>query len=435
MKKNQTLVLLSFLLASILTYGQSFHDKCKIDITTLIFENRLAVGEIVIESKEFPYSEMKNLTEQQSKDFLNGRKLDAPTLLTVNYYELLREATAKEIKQADANSSVSGKKLLSEVTGIKAIDNNKDKKEVETIVSNGKVWGKKQFKTFTNRPFILISDKSTTISDGLLKPSSKGAFEYVINLPPGVTPLDDLSKFDQKKMTLEKGIENSSGTICYILTDNVNKLYLFMTYDQAAGVLINTKLLNDNNNLRNQFKNESLVLRQGKTFYTDIVLSEINQSKDALIFKVKTNTSEEKTIELQLKDKKGFKDTYYKRDCYNHSVIDFNNQTIPNDFFTDSALKTKLTQAFSKSQDWTDFELIKLILTNQSAWRQHKGQYKIVTEGRAMTAFVYVKSKTTGECLVDKEIYFYQRNDAVQGFIFPIEVASQPNLEEFPCKK
>lgn len=434
MKKNQTIVLLSLFLAPILTYGQSFHDKCKIDVSSLIFENRLAVGEVVIDSKGFPYSEMKNLTEQQSMDFLNGRKLDAKTLLTVNYYEFLREATPKEIKQADANSSGSGKKLLGEVTGIKAIS-EKEKKEDETKVSNGKVWTKKQFRTFTNRPFILISDQATTISDGLLKPSSRGAFENVINLPPGVTPLDDLSKFDQKKMTLEKGIENSSGTICYILTDNVSRLYLFMTYDQAAGVLINTKLFNDINNLRNQFKNESLVLRQGKTFYTDIVLSEINQSKNALLFKVKTNTSEEKTIELQLKDKKGFKDTFYKRDCYTQSVIDFNNQTIPNDFFTDNALKTQLTQAFSKSQDWADFELIKLILTNQSVWRQHKGQYKIVTEGRAMTAFVYVKSKTTGECLVDKEIYFYQRNDAVRGFIFPIEVASQPNLEEFPCKK
>jgi hypothetical protein len=178
MKKNQTLVLLSFLLTPILTLGQSFHNKCKIDVTNLIFENRLAVGEVVIDSKRFPYSEIKNLTEQQSKDFLNGRKLDATTLLTVNYYELLREATAKEIKQADGNSSGSRKKLLSEVTGIKATDNEK---KDETIVSNGKLWGKRQFRTFTNRPFILISDEATTISDGLLKPSSKGAFEYIIN--------------------------------------------------------------------------------------------------------------------------------------------------------------------------------------------------------------------------------------------------------------
>jgi len=56
-----------------------------------------------------------------------------------------------------------------------------------------------------------------------------------------------------------------------------------------------------------------------------------------------------------------------------------------------------------------------------------------VKESRAMLADVYVTSNINGKCYYQAEVYFSQKADPIDGFVYSIFVSVPQTLQPYPC--
>lgn len=124
----------------------------------------------------------------------------------------------------------------------------------------------------------------------------------------------------------------------------------------------------------------------------------------------------------------------YNSQCYSGANKDFQNLKVPKDYKEDPKLKAELIKALKSSPMWSDYEIIQLFLTEKSEWKMWQREYDIFVRSRIMLADAYIKNKSNSKCLLAKEIWFEQKNDPIKGFIYEIQISSQPqDFIPYPC--
>ena len=90
-------------------------------------------------------------------------------------------------------------------------------------------------------------------------------------------------------------------------------------------------------------------------------------------------------------------------------------------------------QATLSQEAVQDFQVVRLIMTDKSRWAIVTNRYTGLRESRFMLADVYVKSKVSGKCYLQQEVYFSQGADPFDGFIYSTFVSVPQTLQPYPC--
>ncbi len=80
-----------------------------------------------------------------------------------------------------------------------------------------------------------------------------------------------------------------------------------------------------------------------------------------------------------------------------------------------------------------NFKIKKVILTNRSQWTFVINKYTGLKESRFMFADVYYTSTIDNKCYYQKDVYFNQKADPIDGFIYSIFVSVPQSFQQFPC--
>lgn len=273
-----------------------------------------------------------------------------------------------------------------------------------------------------------------------------------VRLDVGCTPIFDSTYLFKQKFTVKYSRIDLLGTLWFSFYTSKNekieyafygdiendynyngigiKSVMKLFYRESAISAINKKLSEIKNNnlaLLNSIGNFDKITIDTAIFdYTtnDIILK-YNKGKDTII----------KFIEVPNVWIKGnFNVALYKKDCIDQIAKNFAELKLPVSSKNDPATINNLLTVISKSPKWSNYTIQKIILTEYSDWKQYRDKWGIAIEGRALFVDVYVKDNTTNKCYLEKDVWFNQRYDILQGYIYEIEVLSYPdNLAPYPC--
>jgi hypothetical protein len=287
----------------------------------------------------------------------------------------------------------------------------------------------------------------------LLQP--KDGNETVTNYsqyPIGLSPLFSLSEFANSKIVLSK-VQNQQ--LDFVIDDKY-KLSIYHFYykesfkasiDKSLDIFYDNKKLNKINEFLSSLKLVNLVIQKQGEEYLNPKIDSFYFYFDSLTIKFSSNGIELKKTFLNKPDasfeyddawpfsraKKVFNLSIYYSDCYSKSLETFNSLTLSKDAINDPVLKQKLLTALKESPDWFNFTIEKVILTNKSQWVIITNKYTGLKENRFLLADAYVKSTINNKCYYHKDLYFSQKADPVDGFIYSIFVAIPQTLQPYPC--
>lgn len=308
------------------------------------------------------------------------------------------------------------------------------------IVKNNEIWVREIKIVPANVPLFWIQDK-----DSSLKVTYNNEKYF---LPVGVQPFFDPYRFQNSSLILR----NESGsafsniwTKFSFIVDNKYKLsidnYLFLGgIDKSREIFYDKKKLQKVNEFLETLKSKRLIIEYQNEIikYPKILKSIFDYNTQTLAINIEINGEEKNLVFEGKKDmnsvlKITFDLPIYDQDCYNQKILEFNNIKLNSDYFNNPALKKTLLSALESSPEWMNFKIGKVILTNKSQWTIVINKYTGLKESRFMFADVYFTSTIDNKCYFQKDVYFNQKADPIDGFIYSIFVSVPQSFQQYPC--
>lgn len=483
-------------LASLFTFfdleAQTFQE-CNVDFSLLesqeTFDSHDNGREYVLNMKSVPdyhiesvpkqtYEELiAELTEKlkDNRDYNKGNQHVQDSLLAhynemacrtgvmLFWWERLRPATEEELKQFERRTKEYEKKASVGFHDIPGGGTDYGKYwdsalakpcmvDDSTKVDAGSLYRKKQRRVRSDLPLFWTQPKDSTLR--------VAAEKRQYSFPIGVTPVFDFEPWKKSVFVLrneEQGIYSSQWKKLEFLVDGVQKLTVYNfksnqgsykpTTDASVDIFYDRKKLVKIQEVLASLQSTPVVIQErGREFIRPTITGyEFNYTSVTLQV-ASDGTTQSLTFNGHLDPNFNYDEGWpdrrarllfdfpiYNADCYEKAIEQFKSLKLPPDAVTDAALKQKLMSAISSSPDWQDFQVVRLILTDKSRWAIVTNRYTGLRESRFMLADVYVKSKVSGKCYLQQEVYFSQGADPFDGFIYSTFVSVPQTLQPYPC--
>lgn len=316
------------------------------------------------------------------------------------------------------------------------------------LIKNGIKYKLHISNTPTNTPIFAIQDKDSN----KVFNASNNVYAFQI----GIKPEFDLLQYSNSKIILKNVQEeqwpNTPSLLEYIIDDKLKLSVINFKFvnqndksiDRSVEIFFDKKKLILINSLLTSLKSESLVIQSGDNVIIKPKITDVSFDFKSIKlsftfedkpyhkeFEIYTNIDESSTPDISNKQSINIPIYYY--DCYDKKLQDFNNLTLVADYKNDPTLKKQLYNALVSSPEWLNFSIQKVIITNKSQWVIVTNNYTGLKESRFIFADIYAKSTKTNKCYLKKEVYFTQKLDPLNEYIYPIIVSVPQDMEIYPC--
>jgi hypothetical protein len=323
-----------------------------------------------------------------------------------------------------------------------------------TIVKNDIIFRKNQKRIRDDFPIFWIQSKDSSLVF-IYKDDNR---EY--NFPVGTTPIFDLFPYKNSKFILsneKQGIHSSMWKLLVFIVDDKYKLAMYNfkfnpgqyepTKDYSIDILYDKKKLAKIDEFLSSLKSKELVIQTDGEEFINPTISDISFNLNAITISF-TSNGESFTKEFEgysdpnyhydsgwpdRRSKQIYNFPIYYTDCYSKKLEDFNTLNLRGNYINDPKLKNQLFNALTSSPDWLNYSIEKVILTINSQWVIVTNKYTGLKESRFVYADVYVKSNKTGKCYLQKDVYFTQKLDPFNEYVYYIFVSVPQILEPYPC--
>jgi hypothetical protein len=493
MKKILILIIFCFYLNNI--NAQNFSD-CQVDFFLLESQEKLSSydygKEYVMRINNLPDYELKdrsNKNKKELRDELNEKLRDNADYnrdnlkvkdslieyyseqlhkagINIIWWEKLRNANENEIKEYKKRQKAYYKNpsstQLNIVQGISIpIKKTEQKSDVAPEFINDSIqivniilYKRKQKIIRDDLPIFCIQGK-----DGVLKPVYDEERDYI--LPVGMTPVFVFSSYSNSTFILKNIASNIFGNenqIDFIVNEEKVSLYNYKfkinqnkdnqsIKDISIDLFYDKKKLAKIDEFLTGLKSKKLVVQSdGEEFINPLISSfkfdynslDISFSINGKIYSKRFEGIKDPNFRYNNSDQEQIEKTVfdlpiYYSDCYIKSSSQFNNLKLRSDFINNPDLKKKLEDAVSSSSQWLNYEIVGVILTNKSQWTILTNKYTGLKESRFLFADVYFRNTMNDKCYYQEDVYFTQKADVMQGFVYSMFVSSPQSFQPYPC--
>jgi hypothetical protein len=420
--KTWLIVVLCIFFFPVGLYAQDF-EKCKVDFSILESQTTLIEGnEYIFRYNNIINCELKNVY---------------PNTKTEIWWEKYRNANEEEIKEYKKRYKSYYKNhspmQLNITNGINIPIRKAQQQSLlspefinDTLqLANGILYSKKTKVIRNDLPIFWIQDKDSSLS--------VQDDDYNYTLPIGMTPVFDLSLFNNSTFFIQGIIKTMFGDknrINFIVGNKKITLYNYkyrngdndrpLIIDVSINLFYDKSKLIETDNFFSELKSKDLIINQNDNVFVDCKISSYRLFFDSLQINFSSKGKEysktfhtvkdpEYKYDYQEQDKipqTVFDLPIYYSDCYNKIDNQFKNLTLKSNYINNPNLNKQLYDALSNSREWMNYEIIKVILTNQSQWTIRLNRYTGLQDSRITVADAYVRNTWNDNCYYQSEVMF-----------------------------